>query len=152
MPGGAVVIAPQCPKDEFWKNENISSKVLALIEEKKRTQPVDPDRVYITGLSMGGYGTWALIQQKPFVFAAAIPICGGGDPSRTSSIKNLPVWIFHGDADNTVPTSLSRDMEAALKKSKGNVRYTEYPGVGHDSWTQTYANNEVLEWLFSQKR
>jgi len=164
--GGAVIIAPQCPKDDFWKrnNENggsqarpndpsaIMLRVLALIEEKKKTLPVDPNRIYITGLSMGGHGTWDVIQRRPSVFAAAIPICGGGDPTKASAIKNIPIWIFHGDADATVAVTYSREMEAALKKYKGNVRYTEYPKVEHDSWTRTYADTEVLDWLFSQKR
>ena len=164
--GGAIIIAPQCPKDEKWVDiewdslahampaePSASMKlVLALLNDKIEKMPVDPERVYVTGLSMGGYGTWDIIQRRPKLFAAALPICGGGDPALASVIKNIPIWIFHGDADNLVKVVRSREMDAALKASGGNVQYREYPGVGHDSWTATYADKDVLKWMFEQKR
>ncbi|MCL1921845.1 MAG: prolyl oligopeptidase family serine peptidase [Kiritimatiellaeota bacterium] len=165
--GGALIIAPQCPEGEKWVS-NIDPKaathtmpaepsapmklVLALLNEKTEKMPVDPDRIYVTGLSMGGYGTWDIIQRRPKLFAAALPICGGGDPTLTSAIKGIPVWIFHGAADDTVPVARAHDMRAALKAAGGSVQYREYEGVGHDSWTQTYADPDVLKWLLGQRR
>ena len=164
--GGAIVIAPQCPAEEKWVDipwdslahampaePSASMKlVLALVNEKIEKMPVDPDRIYVTGLSMGGYGTWDIIQRRPKLFAAALPVCGGGDPALAPAIKNIPVWIFHGADDDLVKVSRAHDMNAALKASGGNVQYREYPGVGHDSWTQTYADQDVLKWLFEQHR
>ncbi|MFN9041975.1 MAG: dienelactone hydrolase family protein, partial [Planctomyces sp.] len=100
----------------------------------------DPQRIYVTGLSMGGFGTWELITRKPELFAAAAPICGGGDPAKAAACSSLPIWVFHGDRDTVVRPELSRNMVEALKKAGGMPKYTEYPGVGHDSWTATYAD------------
>ena len=164
--GGAIVIVPQCPAEEKWVNVPWDSQthampaepsasmklVLALVNEKTEKMPVDPDRIYVTGLSMGGYGTWDIIQRRPKLFAAAIPICSAGDPSLAAVIKSVPTWIFHGADDDLVKVSCSHDMVNALKACGGNVQYREYPGVGHDSWTQTYADPDVLRWLFEQRR
>ena len=164
--GGAVVVAPQCPKNELWVNTDFKALahsmpaepaapmklVLALIDSLTASLPVDPDRVYVTGLSLGGFGTWDIIQRRPKLFAAAIPVCGGGDTALASAIKHIPVWIFHGDADTEIKVSRARDMEAALKTAGGNVKYREYPGVGHDCWTPTYADPDVLKWMFGQRR
>lgn len=117
--------------------------------DKRETMPY---RVYVIGQSMGGYGAWDIIQRRPELFAAAIPTCGAGDPSRAAVLKDLPVWIFHGSNDRSVPVSGSRQMETALKKVGGNVRYTEYAGLGHCSWPRAYAEPGLVEWLFSQKR
>ena len=106
----------------------------------------------VTGVSMGGYGTWDAIQRKPGLFAAAIPICGGGDSARAQSLKNIPIWVFHGDKDTAVPVTRSRDMVNALNACGGKVQYREYPGAGHDVWTRTYADTSVLAWLFAQRR
>ena len=163
--GPAIVIAPQCPKELQWVNTNWSAPshimpsmpstpmklALLLLQDKMATLPVDPSRVYVTGVSMGGYGTWDVIQRKPDLFAAAIPICGGGDATRAPSLKNIPIWAFHGDKDTAVPVTRSRDMVAALKACGGKVQYREYPGAGHDVWTRTYADPAVLAWLFSQR-
>lgn len=162
----AIVIAPQCPTGMQWVNTNWSAPshlmpsmpsmpmklALQLLQEAISTLPVDPDRVYVTGISMGGYGTWDIIQRKPGLFAAAIPICGGGDTTRAPLLKALPIWAFHGDKDGAVPVSRSRDMFKAIKDCGGNIQYREYPGAGHDVWTRTYADKTVLVWLFSQKR
>ena len=125
---------------------------LLLLQEALAKYPVDRSRIYATGISMGGYGTWDIIQRKPELFAAAIPICGGGDASLAPKIKDIPIWIFHGDADPVVPVVRSRDMYGALKAIGANVRYREYPEAGHDVWTRTYSDTEVLKWLFAQKR
>ncbi|MGJ8655441.1 MAG: dienelactone hydrolase family protein [Akkermansiaceae bacterium] len=162
----AFIIAPQCPKNHQWVNapwgalshtmppEPSTNMQLAtqLLQEKIKTLPVDPQRIYITGISMGGFGTWDLIQRHPDLFAAAIPICGGGDTAQAAKLTKLPIWAFHGDKDTAVKTSRSRDMIAAIKKAGGTPNYTEYPGVAHNSWTRTYNNPEVLKWLFSQKK
>jgi hypothetical protein len=113
---------------------------------------LDDNRLYITGLSMGGYGTWDVIWRHPHLFAAAVPVCGGADESKAPLIKDLPIWCFHGGADPVVPTERSRNMIAALKAAGGHPKYTEYPGVGHNSWDRAYSEPELPKWLFSQKR
>ena len=103
-------------------------------------------------LKPDGYATWDLIARKPGLFATAIPVCGGGDPAQAEKLAKLPIWAFHGDVDPLVPVQRSRDMIAAIKQSGGEPKYTEYKGVGHNSWTPTFKNAEVLEWLFKQKK
>lgn len=125
---------------------------IGLLQKLQATLPVDTARIYITGLSMGGFGTWDIVQRMPNTFAAAMPVCGGGDTEMANAIKNVPIWVFHGGSDNVVKTSRSRDMIAALKKAGGKPLYTEYKGVGHVCWGQTYANKEVLNWLFGQRK
>ena len=160
------VIAPQCPADKTWAPYRIDFKipadekpknpllnaVLALIEETASKQPVDRDRIYITGLSMGGFGTWDAIESQPKTFAAAIPICGAGDPRTVDRFKDLPIRIFHGDDDKVVPLTGSQRMFDALKEAGSEAKLTIYPGVGHDSWTQTYEDVEVVRWLLAQTK
>jgi predicted peptidase len=163
----ALIIAPQCPVGMQWVNvpwggdshdmpkepSKPMHAALELLQQSIRDLPADPQRIYVTGISMGGFGTWDLIQREPGLFAAALPICGGGDTDKASKLKNLPIWAFHGDQDTTVKTQRSRDMvEAVKKKGSTVIQYTEYPGVAHNSWTQTYANDEVLKWLFEQRK
>lgn len=124
--------------------------VLDLIDALSKEYRVDTDRIYLTGLSLGD-GTWALISRKPDLLAAALPVCGGGDPARAKKLTTLPIWCFHGDKDELVPVERSREMIAAIKKAGVKPEYTEYKGVGHDSWTRTSKNDEVLDWLFKQK-
>jgi predicted peptidase len=113
---------------------------------------VDRNRIYITGLSMGGYGTWDAIARYPGFFAAAAPICGGGDPKTVDKFKSLPIWCFHGAKDPVVKVIRSREMIEALQKVGSNAKYTEYPEAQHDSWTQTYSNPELFDWMFAQRR
>ena len=143
-----VVVSPQCRPGRWW----MPSDLMALLEHVESMLSIDEKRIYVTGLSMGGFGSWGLITYSPKKFAAAIPICGGGNPAGTKKIKNLPIWVFHGDADNVVPVEKSRVMVEALKKHGSKVKYTEYPGVNHNSWSKTYDNQEVYDWLFSQKK
>lgn len=143
-----ILVAPQCPEDEWWNTDTL----IALLDEVEKRYRVDPDRIYVTGLSMGGYATWGLAVQQPHRFAAVLPICGGGSPSKAEVIKHLPVWVFHGDADEVVHIDESRKMVDALEAAGGNVKFTVYPGVGHDSWTRTYNNPDVYEWLLSHRR
>ena len=163
-----VLLAPQCPADQLWSTRHrggaeakLTEKprpalgmVPVLIQKKIREFDADPDRVYITGLSLGGYGAWDLMERYGTgLFAAGVTCSGGGDPAQAEKIKDLPIRIFHGEADQTLPVNLSRRMYAALKEAGSNVVfYTEYPGVPHDCWTRTYQNPEVWRWLFSQKR
>ena len=160
------LIAPQCPANKWWTTaapdrrvrkeaggkESLTEAVLALIEKTAEKHPIDPKRIYITGLSMGGFGTWDMLARSPQTWAAAIPICGGGDPLSVRRFKHIPIWIFHGDADDVVPAKNSELMAAALEDAHGKAELTMYPGVGHDSWTQTYKNLEVIKWLFAQKK
>jgi predicted peptidase len=113
---------------------------------------VDKERIYVTGLSMGGYGTWALAAYSPNRFAALVPICGGGDPSTARRLSHIAIWDFHGAKDSTVPIEQSERMVEALKKSGSDVKFTVYPQAGHDSWTEAYNTPELYEWLLQQKR
>ena len=121
-----------------------------LLQDLKAKDQIDPKRIYVTGISMGGYGTWDIVSRRPDVFAAAMPICGGGDVAQAARIAGVPVWTFHGSADGAVPVSRSRDMVSALWKAGSNAHYREYPDAGHDVWTETYRDGRVLEWFFCQ--
>jgi poly(3-hydroxybutyrate) depolymerase len=125
---------------------------LAALEGLRKEFNLDPKRLYLTGLSMGGYGTWDVLARHPTLFAAAVPVCGGADESTAPAIKDLPIWCFHGGADKTVPPERSRNMIAALKAAGGNPKYTEYEGVGHNSWDKAYAEPDLPKWLFAQHR
>ncbi len=145
-----IVVSPQCPKDHWWNSELVT--LSALLDEVSAKYKVDPDRVYLTGLSMGGFGTWALAAYSPDRFAALIPICGGGEPLLTRAIKHIPVWAFHGAKDPIVPVKRSQDLIDALKRANGDAQITIYPEAQHDSWTATYDNPEIYEWLLAHKR
>ena len=138
-----VIVAPQVPAGERWTVGRVAATLDAALEAYR----IDPSRVYLTGLSMGGFGTWEAIERMPERFAAAIPICGGGNPIGLSTARTVPVWAFHGSADPVVPLAASAVMVNALEAAGGDVAFTVYPGVGHDSWSETYANPEVYEWL-----
>jgi predicted peptidase len=116
------------------------------------SQPINRDRVYVTGHSMGGVGTFGALTLRPDTFAAAIPVAGGWNPKDAGKMKKVAMWVFHGDQDKAVPTRLSRNMVDAIRKAGGMPKYTEYKGVGHDSWTRTYSASETWNWLFKQKR
>ncbi len=161
------VIAPQCRAEHRWSAFNWSDKkssplaaepttdlaaAIAALEKVSASEPVDPDRVYLTGLSMGGYGSWELAARMPERFAAVSPICGGGDEAQAKKLTSLPIWCFHGGADQVVPVARSRAMIAAIEAAGGKPKYTEFPGVGHDSWTPAYRDSGLLEWLFAQRR
>ena len=125
---------------------------LLLIETLLKEQPIDPKRIYITGLSMGGYGTWDLMVRRPELFAAAAPVCGGADEATAEKIKHIPVWAFHGAKDTAVKPQRSRNMIEALKKAGASPKYTEYADVGHDSWNPAYKDPEFYKWLFAQSK
>ena len=144
----AVVLSPQCPRNTWWQPTQVNDLIDAALAQYR----VDPDRVYLTGLSMGGYGTWAYAAWYPEKLAAAVPICGIGDIKDVARLKNLPLWAFHGEADSVVPCPPDRACADALKALGGNVQFTAYPNVDHDSWTQTYNNPELYTWLLAQSR
>ena len=114
------------------------------------TLPIDTNRIYVTGLSMGGFGTWDLISRYPNKFAAAAPVCGGGDIKQAHKLVNIPIWAFHGAKDRVVTVNRTRDMIEAIKNSGGTPKYTEYPNLGHFCWDAAYNEQDFLEWLFSQ--
>jgi len=143
-----MVVSPQCPRNQWWEPVHL----LALLDELQRNYKVDADRIYVTGLSMGGFGTWELAGRAPQRFAAIAPICGGGEPRRARQFAQLPVWAFHGAKDTAVPVERSQAMIDALKENGGDPKFTIYPEAGHDSWTETYNNPEFFEWLLAQKR
>ena len=147
-----LLVSPQCPERGWWTTEENIAALAALLDEIEQSYAVDPDRVYVTGLSMGGYGAWALATAFPRRFAAIVPICGGGDPAAVCAMRHVPAWVFHGEDDDMVPLHKARMMVDTLQACGGNVRFTAYPGVGHDSWTRTYANPELYHWLLDQRR
>jgi predicted peptidase len=146
-----IVVSPQCPGNSWWTEEN--DALLALLDDMIARYRVDPDRIYLTGLSMGGYGTWKLASDRANRFAAIVPICGGGEPRRAMRLRNMPVWVFHGGKDPVVPVKESEDMVNALKKA-GNkeVKFTVYPEAQHDSWVEAYNTQELYDWLLQHKR
>lgn len=161
------VLAPQCRTDHRWspcdwsdtKSSPLAPKpttdlaaAVAATEAVRAAEPVDADRVYLTGLSMGGYGAWELAMRMPDRFAAVAPICGGGDETQAAKLAGLPIWCFHGADDTVVPVERSRSMVAAIRAAGGEPRYSELPGVGHHSWAPAYRESELLDWLFAQRR
>jgi predicted peptidase len=146
------VLVPQCPDDKIGWLGTTQDDLIELIRTAAKSLPVDKTRIYLTGLSMGGFGTWFAIAREPALFAAALPVCGGGDPATAMAIRKVPIWAFHGAEDKVVPPSFSQKMVEALKKIDGSIKYTELPGVKHNAWDHVYANQEVHEWLFSQQQ
>ncbi len=151
-----VVVSPQLPpppgkmKDvpTAWK----SDQLIQLVDHVMKNTRIDPTRVYVTGLSMGGYGTWRLVAAYPERFAAALPICGGGEPkTMAKSLRRVPIWAFHGARDETVPLSESQEIVRAVRRAGGDVRLTVYPDVEHNSWKPTYDNPDVYDWLLAHR-
>lgn len=143
-----VVISPQCPKNVWWDVDVIA----ALVDDVVKSHRADQSRLYVTGLSMGGYGTWGICSKYPDKFAAAAPICGAGNAKTVAAMKGVPTWAFHGDKDTAVSFAAGKAMVDALKAAGGDVQFTVYEGVGHDSWTATYNNDKLYEWLLSKSR
>ena len=164
----ALVIAPQCPEKMSWSNfsrEKNSTEMhlqstptkpmellIGLIHQLIKTMPVDSNRIYITGLSMGGYGTYDAIERYPNLFAAAVPVCGGGDVSLAPTIAHIPIWMFHGAEDPAVKTIYSVEMNEELIKAGAHPGLTIYPETGHFSWLAAYSDEHMMEWLFKQHK
>ena len=142
-----IIVSPQCPDGEWWMAD-VLNRLLDEIIDKHR---VDTDRIYLTGLSMGGFGTWNLAIANPGRFAAIAPICGGGNPRKIWNLRNMPTWVFHGAKDPVVPLSMSEDMVNALQRHNKQVKFTVYPEAGHDSWTESYDNPELFSWFLEHK-
>jgi len=166
------VIFPQCSKNNRWsyhKEDPWTSKkeyfeqgdkkisyygnlVILLIEDLVKKKNIDRNRIYISGLSMGGYGTFDLVSHHPELFAAAAPICGGADMKLLINAKDVPFWIFHGDNDKLVPVEYSRDAYKELKKFSDQNKYTEYKGVNHNAWDYVFKESNYLDWFFNQRK
>lgn len=160
------VIAPQCPENQTWSegkdpvtNNPLGVKpaaplllALEIVRDLQKRFRIDARRLYVTGQSMGGFGTWSLIETYPNMFAAAIPLCGAGDPTQAAKLTKIPIWAFHGAKDEVVTVEGSRSMVAAIRKAGGNPRYTEYPDTNHDVWTKAFNEPDLLPWVFAQKR
>ncbi len=144
---GFVLLSPQCPKDSYWQPEQI----VDLIEHVSSRLSIDRDRIYLTGYSMGGYGTWATACFDPDRFAAIAPISGGGDVEQAERLKAVPVWVFHGQKDNVVPIDEDRAMVEALRKCGGKVEFTVYPNAGHSVCETTYRDDRLFDWLLAQR-
>ena len=140
-----VIVAPQVPTGSRWTVGRVAAGLDAAIAQYR----IDESRVYLTGLSMGGFGTWEAIMRMPERFAAAVPICGGGLPLGIEAARDVPVWAFHGAMDPVVPIEMSVGMVRTLRNAGGDVRFTVYPDAGHDSWSEAYASDDLYTWLLS---
>jgi predicted peptidase len=159
-----LVLVPQCPKNRRWvevdwklprhdmpeRPSRPMEATLELLAEIQRTYSVDTRRLYVTGLSMGGYGTWDLVSRQPGRFAAAVPVCGGGDETQAPQLTSMAIWAFHGADDRIVLPERTRNMIAAIRAAGGSPRYSEYAGVGHNAWDVAYSDEQLFEWLFAQ--
>jgi predicted peptidase len=151
------VVAPQSPGEGWIKDDLITPTrylqlVYELIGELQRTYNIDEARVYVAGQSMGGFGTFAIVSEYPRTFAAGVALCGGSDPAKVARLANVPLWVFHGAKDESVPIERSRTIVAAIKNAGGKVRYTEYPDTGHIIWPSVVKETELLPWLFAQRK
>ena len=142
-----VVVSPQCPKDSRWDADQLAK----FVESLTNTHRIDKRQMYVTGLSMGGSGSWSLVAEFPGLFAAAAPICGRGDPAAVEIIAKTPVWAFVGAKDKAELVANNEELVTGLRKLRGKIELTVYPNVGHDSWTETYNNPKVYAWLLSHK-
>lgn len=160
------VVLPQCPENTKWadidwavekvifpeRESETAQLVMQCLDGIEKEFPIDRDREYVTGLSMGGFGTWDAIVRHPRRFAAAVPVCGGVNLSQAPLIAHVPIWAFHGAKDQVVKVERSREIVAALNAAGGQPKYVEYPDVGHDSWNGAYKDRDLYEWLFAQRR
>lgn len=145
-----VVISPQCPSGRWWSAKQIVSLIEQAAADPKLK--IDADQIHLTGLSMGGFGSWAVAAEIPEKLATVTPICGGGDVKTAGKVKSLPIWVVHGDKDTAVALKKSEEMVAAIQAEGGNPIFTVYAGVGHDSWTQTYSSQLLYDWMLAHKR
>ena len=160
------VIAPQCPAEEKWVDADWDADShimkdkpavpldvsIELVHQMLKEHPIDRARIYVVGYSMGGFGAWDCIERWPDIFAAAVPVCGGGDETKAGRIARMPIWAFHGALDPTVKVSRSRNMILAVVMAGGLPRYSEYPAINHFSWGLAFSDSELFKWLFSQKK
>lgn len=147
-----IVVIPRAEGFGWGADGKNAKRALAMLDEVQKAYKTDAKRQYLSGLSMGGMGTWSVAAAHPDRWAAIVPICGRGDTKTAEKMKDIPCWCFHGDADASVKVEGSREMIEALKKAGGKPKYTEYPGVGHNSWDKAYATDELYTWLLEQKK
>ncbi|MBE6377017.1 MAG: phospholipase [Lentisphaerae bacterium] len=161
-----LLLFPQCPEGQQWVNTPWNALKHSIPEESEYMKlamemltsevsksKADPSRIYIVGISMGGFGVWDAISRDPFRFAAAFPVCGGGDIAQAGKLTDIPILTFHGEIDSVVPTSRTRDMVAAICRENGKrITYTEVPGCDHNSWSYAFGKDESWQWLFSQSK
>jgi len=145
-----ILVSPQCPEGDWWTEK--VEVLINLVDDIAAQYRVDKKRIYLTGLSMGGYGTWALASAYPERFAAIAPICGGGSRIMSLRLKDIPIWVFHGGKDPVVPLEESEEMVNAIRKRGGDVKFTIYPDAGHDSWTESYNNQELYDWFLEHSK
>ena len=146
-----IVVMPQCRPEVRWEGPMVEL-ALATLNAAIETYRIDESRIVLTGLSLGGYGTWRIASMHPERFSCAVPVCGGGDSAWAPQLAKLPIWCWHGDADTVVPAERSRTMVEAVRAAGGDVRYDELPGVGHNSWDACYQNAEVAAWMLANRR
>ena len=147
----AIVVMPQCLPEKRWADD-MADYALKALDQTLKKYSVDKTRLYLTGLSMGGYGSWWIGTRHPEMFAAIVPICGGGDAKTVAILRDEPLWVFHGGDDPVVPVARAQEMVDALKAAGSSVKLTIYPGVGHNSWDRAYGEKELTDWLFAQHR
>ncbi|VTS01161.1 Putative peptidase OS=Singulisphaera acidiphila (strain ATCC BAA-1392 / DSM 18658 / VKM B-2454 / MOB10) GN=Sinac_7486 PE=4 SV=1: Abhydrolase_5 [Gemmata massiliana] len=147
-----IVVIPQSEKRTWSATSDDGKRALAILDAVQKEYKTDPKQQILSGLSMGGYGTWSIATAHPDRWAAIVPVCGGGNPKEADKIKSIPCWCFHGDADTAVKVERSREMIDALKKAGAEPKYTEYPKVGHNSWDMAYGTDELYKWLLGQKK
>ncbi len=147
-----VLLSPQCPADDSWSKETQQRRLIELLDHIVAHHKIDSSRIYLTGLSMGGYGSWTLAAGHPDRFAAVVPVCGGGNPDDAEKLKNIPIWVFHGDQDRAVPFSRSVEMVEAIEKAGGKmIRFTTLEHIGHNCWSATYASPDLFSWMLSKQ-
>ncbi|QDV61759.1 carboxylesterase family protein [Crateriforma conspicua] len=143
-----LLVSPQCPREDQWRSPTQQQRLVELLDHIIQQHDVDTDRIYLTGLSMGGYGSWTLACGHPDRFAAVVPVCGGGEPEKASALVDVPVWAFHGDQDKAVPFEKSVDMVDAIRQAGGEkIRFTTMEHIGHNCWSATYATPELYDWI-----
>ena len=146
-----ILVSPQCPGDNSWNQPGQQEALIKLLDSIGSTCAVDSNRVYLTGLSMGGYGAWRLAADHPERFAAVVPICGGGRTEDAERLKDIPIWGWHGEQDRTVDFQHSKEMVAAIRKAGGQkIKFTTLEGIGHNSWSTAYATPELYRWMNQQ--
>lgn len=143
-----ITVSPQCPVGTWWNTGDLQYMLEQLLAKYR----IDRSRIYLSGLSMGGFGTWAWASQYPDQFAAIVPVCGGGDIQFADKLKNTPVWAFHGESDPVVTVKRTIEMTEAVNAAGGSARMTIYPGIGHDSWVKAYQEEELYRWMLEQRR
>ncbi len=146
-----IIVSPQCPRSDRWSSDTQQKRLTELLDAITNRYRVNEDSIFLTGLSMGGYGTWTMATNSPARFAAVAPICGGGDPAKAANLVDVPIWVFHGDQDKPVPFEKSVKMVDAIKEAGGTqIRFTTMENVGHNCWSAAYATPELYQWMRAQ--